>query len=105
MASFMNMMPSQCLVVRDAKTVSINAKELVLGDIVYLRSGDKIPADLMLFNSKELKVDNSSLTGEAEAQERMVSNTQENVLEATNLVFNGTLCVNGEVYGIIIRTG
>jgi sodium/potassium-transporting ATPase subunit alpha len=49
-------MPSQCLVIRDAKTVSINAKELVLGDIVYLRSGDKIPADLMLFNSNELKV-------------------------------------------------
>jgi sodium/potassium-transporting ATPase subunit alpha len=50
-------------------------------------------------------VDNSSLTGEADPQERGPNNTFENPLEATNLAFNGTLNVNGECYGIVIRTG
>ncbi|KAJ3308162.1 hypothetical protein HDV04_001716, partial [Boothiomyces sp. JEL0838] len=75
------------------------------GDIVYIRSGDKIPADLFLFASTDIKVDNASLTGEAEAQERGVNNAHKNPLEAHNLLFNGTLCVNGEGYGIVIRTG
>jgi sodium/potassium-transporting ATPase subunit alpha len=79
--------------------------ELVYGDIVYIRSGDKIPADIVLFSSTELKVDNSSLTGEAEAQDRSVANSHSNPLEASNLVFNGTLAVNGEGYGVVIRTG
>ena len=70
-----------------------------------MRSGDKAPADLVLFASTELKVDNSSLTGEAEPQTRSVSNSQRNPLEATNLVFNGSLAVNGEGYGIVIRVG
>ena len=73
--------------------------------MIYIRSGDKIPADCVLFATTELKVDNSSLTGEAEAQERFKVNEHENPLEASNLVFNGTLAVNGEAYGIVIRTG
>jgi sodium/potassium-transporting ATPase subunit alpha len=52
-----------------------------------------------------LQIDNSSLTGEADPQERTPKNTQKNPLEATNLVFNGTLAVNGEAFGIVIRTG
>ena len=75
------------------------------GDIVYVRSGDKLPADIILFYATEFKVDNSSLTGEAEPQERITKNTHANPLEATNLAFNGTLAVNGEAYGIVVRTG
>ena len=63
---------------------------------MIVRMGDKVPADLLIFASTDLKVDNSSLTGEADPQERSKKNTQENPLEATNLVFNGTLVVNGE---------
>ena len=100
-----NLIPSNCHVIRDGITKQISALELTLGDIVYLRSGDKAPADLVLFASTELKVDNSSLTGEAEPQTRSVSNSQRNPLEATNLVFNGSLAVNGEGYGIVIRVG
>ncbi|KAJ3257350.1 hypothetical protein HK103_004570 [Boothiomyces macroporosus] len=86
-------------------TINIPAVELVKGDVVYIRSGDKIPADLFIFAATDAKVDNASLTGEAEAQERGVVNSQTNPLEAHNLMFNGTLCVNGECYGIVIRTG
>ncbi|KAJ3280654.1 hypothetical protein HDU79_011482, partial [Rhizoclosmatium sp. JEL0117] len=103
--SFLNLIPTQCYVIRDGKTTQISAKELVLGDVVVVRSGDKIPADLLVIGSTELKVDNSSLTGEADPQERQKRNTFENPLEATNLVFNGTLAVAGNGYGIVIRTG
>jgi sodium/potassium-transporting ATPase subunit alpha len=82
-------------VIRDGKQVLISAKELVLGDLVFVRMGDKVPADLFIIGCTDLKVDNSSLTGEAEPQERSKKNSHESPLEATNLVFNGTLAVNG----------
>ncbi|KAL2917749.1 hypothetical protein HK105_202622 [Polyrhizophydium stewartii] len=103
--SFLNLIPSKCYVIRESKLENISAAELVLGDIVYVKSGDKIPADLRIFWANELKVDNSSLTGEADPQKRTGDNSMQNPLEATNLVFNGTLAVNGDGYGIVIRTG
>ncbi|KAI9345029.1 hypothetical protein BDR26DRAFT_818675 [Obelidium mucronatum] len=103
--SFMNLIPSLCYVIRDGQTQQISAKELVLGDIVVVRSGDKLPADVLVIGCTELKVDNSSLTGEADPQSRSTKNTHENPLEATNLAFNGTLAVVGNGYGIVIRTG
>ncbi|KAJ3072254.1 hypothetical protein HDU98_003950 [Podochytrium sp. JEL0797] len=103
--SFLNLIPTLCYVIRDGQTQQISAKDLVLGDVVVVRSGDKVPADLLIIGSTELKVDNSSLTGEAEPQERSTRNSFENPLEATNLVFNSTLAVVGNGFGIVIRTG
>ena len=93
-----NLLPANCLVIRDGE-----AK--VVGDLVSLRNGEKIPADLRLVAVTELKVDNSSLTGESEPQERTLDKGNNNPLEANNLAFYGTLVVNGEGYGIVIRTG
>ena len=73
----------------------MSAANLVLGDIVFVRMGDKIPADIYVFYSGDLKVDNSSLTGESEPQERFAHNSNTNPLEATNLAFNSTLIVSG----------
>ncbi|KXN64943.1 hypothetical protein CONCODRAFT_44889, partial [Conidiobolus coronatus NRRL 28638] len=103
--SFMNMIPQQCRCVREGALIQIPAADLVPGDVVLVRMGDKVPADLFLFFVSDMKVDNSSLTGESEPQERIVQNDQKNFLEATNLAFNGTLAVSGEAYGIVIRTG
>jgi sodium/potassium-transporting ATPase subunit alpha len=103
--SFLNLIPAKCYTIRETKLEQTDAVDLVYGDIVYIRSGDKIPADLLIIHATDLKVDNSSLTGEAEPQERGVLNTNENPLEARNLVFNGTLCVNGDGYGLVVRTG
>ena len=76
--------------------VQIESFELTIGDIIYIRSGDKIPADCVLFATTDMKVDNSSLTGEAEAQDRFKTNEHHNALEAVNLIFNGTTAVNGK---------
>ncbi|KAJ7891269.1 aminophospholipid-transporting P-type ATPase [Mycena olivaceomarginata] len=107
LASFLAMIPPSCRVVRDGAIISIPAKDLVFGDVVLVRVGDKTPADLVLFAATDLKVDNSSLTGESEPQERFpVSNgSQSRPVEAQNLAFNSTLVVNGEAWGIVVRTG
>ena len=99
------MIPSKCNVVRDGLLKNSAAGDLVVGDVVFVRLGDKVPADIFVFHASDFKVDNSSLTGEAEPQERVAHNTYQNPLEATNLAFNGTLCVSGECYGVVIRTG
>ncbi|KAF9408941.1 hypothetical protein BGZ94_002142, partial [Podila epigama] len=103
--SFLNLMPQKCHVIRDQKVVQVHAADLVLGDVVYLRMGDKVPADIMIFACSDMKVDNSSLTGESDPQSRSPINDQQNPLEARNLAFNGTVVINGDGYGLVIRTG
>ncbi|KAG0026215.1 hypothetical protein BGZ81_006540 [Podila clonocystis] len=103
--SFLNLMPQKCHVIRDRQVIQVMASELVLGDVVYARMGDKVPADIMIIGCTDMKVDNSSMTGESEPQELSPRNENKNPLEASNLAFNGSLVVNGEGYGIVIRTG
>ena len=65
MASFKNFLPPMSQVVREGARVFIDATKLVPGDIIIISSGDKIPADVRIIESREMKVDNTSLTGEA----------------------------------------
>ena len=77
------------------------------GDLVEVKIGDSVPADLRITYSAGLKVDNSSLTGEAEPQSRS-SDPQgitENPLETKNLAFYSTNCVEGTAQGIVIACG
>ncbi|KAI1329796.1 hypothetical protein F5Y16DRAFT_365318 [Xylariaceae sp. FL0255] len=103
--SFLNMIPAKCLCIRDGKRAQIDASGLVPGDIVSIEMGDKIPADVLIFSASDCKVDNSSLTGESEPQERTKNNDASNPLEASNVMFSGTLVVSGQAHGIVIRTG
>ncbi|AEO68317.1 uncharacterized protein THITE_125028 [Thermothielavioides terrestris NRRL 8126] len=103
--SFLNMIPAKCMCLRDGKLAQIEAAQLVPGDVVFVRMGDKTPADVLVFWASDCKVDNSSLTGESEPQERTRENDMQNPLEAHNVLFNSTLVVSGEAYGIVIRTG
>ena len=104
--SFLNMIPQQCYVLREGKLLQIEASNLVPGDVILVKMGDKVPADLFIFAAVDLKVDNSTLTGESEPQERSkTTSTKKNLLEASNLCFSGTMVVSGEGYGIVIRTG
>ncbi|KNE56654.1 Na,H/K antiporter P-type ATPase, alpha subunit [Allomyces macrogynus ATCC 38327] len=103
--SFLNMIPAKATAVRAGQLVNVPAGDLVKGDIVFVRMGDKVPADVWLFKTTDMKVDNSSLTGEAEPQERKPIKTHDNPLETANLAFNSSLVVAGEGFGIVIRTG
>ncbi|CAJ0941051.1 unnamed protein product [Ranitomeya imitator] len=105
MAGFKNMVPQQALVLRDGKRIEMTAENLVPGDIVFIKGGDKIPADIRIFESHGCKVDNSSLTGESEAQPLSTECTDDNPLETRNLGFFSTTCLEGTASGLVINTG
>lgn len=76
------MLPAQVVVLRDGSARSLHAFELVPGDIVRIRAGNKIPADLRLCDiSSDLKFDRSLLTGESDAVRGSVNGTDNNFLE------------------------
>lgn len=105
MEDFANFIPKTCQAVRDGKKGEILASELVPGDIVEVKGGDLVPADLILFEANEMKVNNASLTGEAEELLRIANEVHENVFESPNVAFFGTNCTNGKGKGIVFRTG
>ncbi|XP_072524691.1 sodium/potassium-transporting ATPase subunit alpha-2 [Salminus brasiliensis] len=105
MDSFKNMVPQQALVIREGEKRQINAEGVVMGDLVEIKGGDRIPADLRIISSSGCKVDNSSLTGESEPQTRSPDFTHENPLETRNIGFFSTNCVEGTARGIVIATG
>ncbi|XP_007945980.1 sodium/potassium-transporting ATPase subunit alpha-4-like [Orycteropus afer afer] len=105
MESFKNMVPQQALVIRGGEKIQINVQDVVLGDLVEVKGGDRIPADIRLISAQGCKVDNSSLTGESEPQTRSPEFTHENPLETRNICFFSTNCVEGTARGIVIATG
>jgi sodium/potassium-transporting ATPase subunit alpha len=94
-----------CTVIRDGIENMIDSKELVVGDIVLLKIGEQVPADIRIFDARNFKVDNSSLTGESEPQWRSHNCTHENVLLTENIVFYSTFVVEGTARGIVVNTG
>jgi sodium/potassium-transporting ATPase subunit alpha len=105
MEKFKNFLPPKSVAHRDGKLSEIDAATLVVGDVIDVQLGDKIPADLRIISNQKLKVDNSPLTGESEPIGRTVDCTDENPLETKNLAFFGTLAVDGTATGIVVNTG
>lgn len=105
MDSFKNMVPDKASVIRDGQTMVVLAKELVVGDIVFVKGGDRIPADIRIIEAAGMKVDNSSLTGESEPQARTPDFTHENPLETKNIAFFSTNCNEGSAKGVVILCG
>nr|2ZXE_A Chain A, Na, K-ATPase alpha subunit [Squalus acanthias]3A3Y_A Chain A, Na, K-ATPase alpha subunit [Squalus acanthias]5AVQ_A Chain A, Na, K-ATPase alpha subunit [Squalus acanthias]5AVR_A Chain A, Na, K-ATPase alpha subunit [Squalus acanthias]5AVS_A Chain A, Na, K-ATPase alpha subunit [Squalus acanthias]5AVT_A Chain A, Na, K-ATPase alpha subunit [Squalus acanthias]5AVU_A Chain A, Na, K-ATPase alpha subunit [Squalus acanthias]5AVV_A Chain A, Na, K-ATPase alpha subunit [Squalus acanthias]5AV len=105
MDSFKNMVPQQALVIRDGEKSTINAEFVVAGDLVEVKGGDRIPADLRIISAHGCKVDNSSLTGESEPQTRSPEFSSENPLETRNIAFFSTNCVEGTARGVVVYTG
>jgi sodium/potassium-transporting ATPase subunit alpha len=104
--SFKNFIPPKCKCLRGGNLVTIDAAKLVPGDIVEVKAGDRIPADIRIIWCQEMKVDNSSLTGESDPLLREVKCTRkDNPLETANLAFFGTLCKEGLGKGVVINIG
>lgn len=93
MEGFVNFIPPETIVIRDGKQQKLPAVDLFPGDVVVIENGKKIPADIRIIESNQMKVDNSSLTGESVLLVRSPECTHlENPLETKNLAFFGTLC-------------
>lgn len=105
MAGFAESLAESARVLRNGEFKNVSIETLVVGDIVEIKSGEVTPADLLVLESSGLKVDNSSLTGESEAQERIAQHTHDNPLESKNLMFNSTQVVEGKGIGVVIRVG
>ncbi|XP_057341392.1 sodium/potassium-transporting ATPase subunit alpha-B-like [Microplitis mediator] len=105
MESFTRMVPTFALVIRDGEKILIPTEEIVLGDIVEIRLGDKIPADIRIIRCVGLRVENSSITGESEPIARSDYPTDPNPLESQNMAFFSSYAVAGEGTGIVIATG
>jgi len=95
-------------VLREGKEKEIRSEDLVPGDIVLLASGVRVPADLRLFKTIELKVEEAMLTGESVPAEKMTLPLEESNLtsgDQKNIAFMGTIVVSGRAKGIVIATG
>ena len=105
MESFKDMLPSMITALRDGQPQEVPSASLVPGDVIILNEGDRVPADGRLIAAKELKVDNSSLTGESEPQLLDAGKSATSVLESPNMVFSGSLVQNGEGKVLLVETG
>jgi P-type Mg2+ transporter len=98
----------RALALRDGHPLAVDVTELVPGDIVLLRTGDLVPADLRLLDSRELELDQAILTGEAmpkskQAQEETRPDINE--AELNCVAFMGTTVTGGSGSGVVVRTG
>uniref|UniRef100_A0A8P4G0E6 Calcium-transporting ATPase n=1 Tax=Dicentrarchus labrax TaxID=13489 RepID=A0A8P4G0E6_DICLA len=103
------LMPPECHCVRDGNLEHLLARELVPGDTVCLSVGERVPADLRLFESTDLTVDESSLTGETSPCSKYTyhqpATTNGDIASRSNIAFMGTLVRCGKAKGIVIGTG
>uniref|UniRef100_A0A914HS84 Sodium/potassium-transporting ATPase subunit alpha n=1 Tax=Globodera rostochiensis TaxID=31243 RepID=A0A914HS84_GLORO len=105
MESFKNLVPTYALVVRDGEKRQIPSSQLAVGDVVEVKGGDRVPADIRIVQAHAFKVDNSSLTGESEPQSRSPECTHDEPLETRNLAFFSTNAVEGTAIGVVVNTG
>ena len=101
------MLSLEATVIRDGKKQTIEAEELVPGDIVMLKSGDKVPADLRLVKSKDLRVEESPLTGESTSVEKDTEAVEKDAIigDRYSMAFSGTVVTYGKATGVVTATG
>lgn len=105
MESFKKMVPQEAVCLRDGKKENMPAEKLTVGDVVFIKFGDRIPADVRVIEARGFKVDNSSLTGESEPQSRGPDCSHDNPIETKNLAFFSTNAVEGTMTGLVVKCG
>ena len=103
-----NLVREKVRVLRDEKEILVDSTEVVVGDYVFLESGDKIAADIRIIDSHNFTVDESILTGESLAVEKNSKKLEDKELainKQTNIVFAGTSVATGRATGLVIATG
>ena len=101
------MMGQEAVVLIDGQKTTVSSETLVLGDVVTLQAGDVVPADLRLFDVHNLMIEESILTGESEAVEKITGSLNEELPtgDQKNLAFSGTLVQAGSALGVVVETG
>ena len=102
------MTPQLAKVVREQKVEHINAEELVPGDIIIIEAGNNVPADCRIIESNNLKIEESSLTGETEPVEKIedtIISKDASIGDMVNVAFMATVVVNGHGKAVVTETG
>jgi magnesium-transporting ATPase (P-type) len=105
--SIRNMLSAEARTLRNGQTAMIPAEQLVPGDIVFLESGDKIPADIRLTDVKNLRTEEAALTGESVPSDKTTEPVSDKatVGDRTGMAYSGTLVVSGRSTGVVVATG
>ncbi|EMD32829.1 hypothetical protein CERSUDRAFT_108626 [Gelatoporia subvermispora B] len=106
MKSIKSLIAEEANVIRDGKRETIPASDVVVGDLISLSMGDRVPADLRLIEtSSDVRFDRSLLTGESDMIPGSVDATSDNALETRNLALTSTFVVQGTCLGIVFAIG
>ncbi|KIW85556.1 hypothetical protein Z517_00948 [Fonsecaea pedrosoi CBS 271.37] len=106
MNSITGMLPEACHVLRDGSKQTIQAPDVVPGDVLYFKAGDKLPADIRYIDvSTDAKFDRSILTGESFPLAAVTESHEPNYLETRCIGMQGTHCTSGSGVGIVVSTG
>jgi sodium/potassium-transporting ATPase subunit alpha len=106
MNAILDLLPADALVIRGGQTTKVPSTDLVVGDIVKISIGNKVPADIrLLTTSGDVRFDRSMLTGESDEIEGAVDSTDKNFLESRNIGLMGTMVTNGSATGVVVLTG
>ncbi|MFA5644482.1 MAG: HAD-IC family P-type ATPase [Patescibacteria group bacterium] len=102
-----NLLKIKARVRRNGFEKNIDAEDLVLGDIVFLESGFKVPADIRLFEAKNIQIDQSFLTGESELVNKNIEKNKKNtsINSRSNIAFAGSSVSTGRAWGIVVAVG
>lgn len=94
-------------VLRDNKSHEVDSKQITIGDVIILESGDKIPADCRLLEAINLQVDESILTGESKPLTKTPDLITEEVEihDRKNMIYSGTNIINGKAKALVVKIG
>ncbi|MFH6972405.1 cation-translocating P-type ATPase [Flavobacterium petrolei] len=108
MQALKKMVANHARIIREGKMITIPASDLVPGDVVVLEAGNVIPADIRFFETHQIKVDESALTGESNNVEKNTEELPEGnyaLGDQTNMGYKGTSITNGRALGYVVATG
>lgn len=107
LASIRSMLSVHAWVIRDGNRIEIEAESLVPGDVVLLKSGDKVPADLRLTEVRSLRIDEAALTGESVPVSKQVDavSADASLGDRVSMAYSGTIVTYGQGVGVVVGTG
>ena len=106
LAAIKGMIDPKCTVMRDGHRTTIQADDVVRGDLIVIEAGDRVPADLRLVRARNLKIDEAILTGESVPVEKSTAPVPENtdLGSRTCMAYSGTFVAAGQATGVAVET-